>query len=194
MAKAPTSEKIVLKNVRLSFPQIWKPKAFAEGQEPKFQAAFLIDPANAEGKTLLGSLKAEMKRLAIEAFGEQIPKDLKFCVTSGDLKSYDGYKGMMVLSASNSTRPTICNRKLEPVAEGDDQAPYAGCYVNATITLWAQSNQWGKRINANLRAIQFVKDGEAFGRGPVEAEDEFEPLDDSPVGASANTLDDDIAF
>ena len=34
---------IMLKSVRLSFPQIWTPKAYLEGQTPKFSANFLLD-------------------------------------------------------------------------------------------------------------------------------------------------------
>ena len=34
---------ITLKNVRLSFPQIWTAKAFNEGQTKKYSANFLLD-------------------------------------------------------------------------------------------------------------------------------------------------------
>ena len=34
---------IQLKNVRLSFPQIWTPKAYMEGQKAKYSANFLLD-------------------------------------------------------------------------------------------------------------------------------------------------------
>jgi len=51
--------------------------------------------------------------------------------------------------------------------------PYAGCYVNMSIRLWAQDNQFGKRVNAQLRAVQFVKDGEAFGDKPVDPQKEL---------------------
>jgi tripartite-type tricarboxylate transporter receptor subunit TctC len=57
----------------------------------------------------------------------------------------------------------VVGRKLEVLTE-DDNKPFAGCYVNATIRLWAQDNQYGKRINAQLRAVQYVKDGAAFKR------------------------------
>ena len=189
MAKSPTSAVLHLDHVRLSFPVIFKPRAFSAGQEPAFQASFLLDTANAKHATKISELKSQAKKLALEAFGNKIPPDLKVCIGNGDNKEYDGYKGMIYVSARNQTRPTVVNRARNPVAEGDTEAPYAGCYVNATITLWAQNNQYGKRINANLRAIQFVEDGEAFGRGPVAADDEFEMLDDAPVG---NTEADDF--
>jgi hypothetical protein len=54
MAKAPTSDIIKLKNVRLSFARLWKPKAFQEGQDPRFEATFLLDPSNAEHAATIG--------------------------------------------------------------------------------------------------------------------------------------------
>jgi hypothetical protein len=59
----------------------------------------------------------------------------------------------------------------------DDNVVYAGCYVNAIITLWVQNNSYGKRVNAQLDGVQFAKDGEPFGAGGIDA-DEFDLLDD----------------
>ena len=49
-------------------------------------------------------------------------------------------------------------------------------------------NEFGKRINANLRAVQFVKDGEAFGVKPVDAEDEFDVLEGDAAGGDDDFL------
>jgi len=62
----------------------------------------------------------------------------------------------------------------------EDGKPYAGCYVNANIELYAYSHpKGGKGVSASLRAVQFLKDGESFGAGPVNAEDEFEAVEES---------------
>jgi Protein of unknown function (DUF2815) len=194
MAKAITSEPIRLERVRLSFPNIYKPKVFQEGQTPRFQATALLDPSDESHKAQLAKLKAEMMRIAREggvvgADGKILP-EVKLCIGNGNTKSYDGYKDMVYVSMSNTVRPTVVNRAREPVGEGDAQAPYAGCYVNVTCSMWVQNNKFGKRINANLRAIQFVEDGPAFGRAPVDADAEFEALE----GGASGITDDDIAF
>jgi hypothetical protein len=72
----------------------------------------------------------------------------------------------------------VIGRKMEAIGP-DDGIVYAGCYVNATIRLWGQDNQYGKRINAQLRAIQFVKKGDAFGDGDIDVMKEFKALDDT---------------
>ena len=67
-----------------------------------------------------------------------------------------------------------------------DGLPYSGCYVNASIELWAQDNNYGKRINASLRGVQFYRDGDAVaGGGGPASEDEF---DDLAEGADADNL------
>lgn len=181
------SDKILLKKVRLSFPQLFTPRAFQAGQDPRFEASFILDPANKDHAEQIAAIKAEIVRLAGEAFGgpTKIPRDLKTCLVDGNTKDYAGYKDMLVLTSHNKVRPTVVNRQKAPVAEGDPQAPYAGCYVNATVNLWVQNNQFGKRVNASLRAVQFYDDGEAFGRGPVDADSEFEAIGDEPGAPSS---------
>ena len=70
----------------------------------------------------------------------------------------------------------VINRDKTPITE-DDNVVYAGCYVNAIITLWAQNNSYGKRVNAQLDGVQFVRDGEPFGDGGISV-DQFDGFDD----------------
>ncbi|MNP47458.1 hypothetical protein D3C76_1415120 [compost metagenome] len=64
--------------------------------------------------------------------------------------------------------------------------PYSGCYVNVIVDIWAQDNSYGKRINAQLQGIQFVRDGEAFSGGGTSADaSDFEEIAD---GADAEDL------
>jgi hypothetical protein len=72
----------------------------------------------------------------------------------------------------------VVDANLNPLTAGDNVI-YAGCYCNVTVRLWVQNNKWGKSVNAELRGVQFVKDGESFGAAPVKAEDEFKPIADS---------------
>lgn len=199
MGKTVTSEPIPLKGARLSFARLYTPKAFQPGQDPRYEATYLLDPSDAGqlacikgvlsaaaalAKQVHGKVPYEIKKLAAKFIPGQAldpkekPDGIKTGFSDGDDKSYDGYAGMFAIACHNKVRPTVVNRRLEPVAEGDAGAPYSGCYVNAKITLWAQDNQYGKRINANLRSVQFLRDGTAFGIAPVDAEDEFEALED----------------
>ena len=184
MAKSKTSDVIKLPRVRLSFAELFRAKAFQEGQTPYYKATFLLDPSNAAHAKAISQLSAEVKKLAAEAFnGEKLSPD-RICIVDGNTKKYDGWAGMIAISTSNKVRPVVVDRARNPVAEGDTESPYSGCYVNASITLWAQNNKFGKRTNANLRGVQFVDDGEAFGIAPVDADEEFEMLEDAAAPAA----------
>lgn len=190
-----TSEVIHLKNVRLSFPRLFNAKAFRAGQDPRFEASFLLDPSNPEHAEAIKTIKRQAKIVATEEWGNDIPKAVKKCYGSGDEKDYDGYAGMFYIATSNKTRPSVVDRDRSPLT-AEDGKPYAGCYVNATITVWSMDgtklgdSSWGKRINANLRAVQFVRDGEAFGVQPVDAEEEFEDLSDEDFATADDGADD----
>lgn len=192
MAKSMTSDVIKLTEVRLSFPDLFVAKAFTPGTTPKYSATFILDPSNKVHAATIAEIKTAMAKLAAEAFpGEKLGAD-RICLKSGNTKAYDGWKDMVVLTSSNTVRPIVVNRSLVPVVEGDKGAPYAGCFVNATVTLWTQNNSFGKRINANLRGVQFAKDGVAFGVAPVDPEDEFQALGDSAPGTAAADFDIDV--
>lgn len=167
--------KIQLKNVRLSFPSIFKRSEF-NGEQGKFEATFLLNK-----ETQSDQIAAIEKAIdaAIAEAKIKVPSD-KRCLKDGDDFEYDGYAGHMAFKASTNRRPTIIDRDKTPLAE-DDGKPYAGCYVNAIIDIWVQNNNFGKRANSNLFGIQFVKDGEAFGAGDTDVTDEFDSFDDEDI-------------
>lgn len=169
-----------LKNVRLSFPDLYVPKAFKDG-EPKFGATFLVPKTSA--------LHKEIEKAILDAatvkFGAKAAKIIegirsnpnKFCYQDGDTKEYDGYEGCMALRAKRDSRPLIVDADKNPLTQADGK-PYAGCYVNATVEIFAYTNS-GNGISAQLRGVQFVKDGDSFGAGTPVSEDEFDMADGS---------------
>ena len=200
---------IQLANVRLSYPAIWKPKAFAaaspgeQTSEPKYQATALIskttDPKSedfprviVDGKPqpdAVKALQAAIQAVAEEKWGKgKVPKAMNPCLHDGSEKDdTDGYgDGVVFIGASSKNRVPVIDRDLTPLTE-ESGRPYAGCYVNISIKLWAQDNQYGKRVNAQLRAIQFVRKGEPFGEAPVDVNKEFQALPDS--GATDPSLE-----
>lgn len=166
---------IKLPNVRLSFPHLHKAHAMQDDQEPKFSATFLLD-TKVHGK-LLDQIDNVIDRLALDHWKKKI--SFKRCLKDGNEKSeLEGYgDGVWFITASNKARPGVVNRDMSPITE-EDGVIYAGCYVNASIRLWVQDNNWGRRVNAQLRAVQFLRDGDSFGAGPVDVTQEFEAIDE----------------
>ena len=109
---------------------------------------------------------------------------MRFNFRDGDEKAeYDGYADHMYIGASNKARPLVIDRDRSPLT-AQDGCPYSGCYVNATITIFAYDNQ-GKGISASLGGVQFYRDGDAFAGGGVASEDDF---DDLSVGEEEESL------
>lgn len=180
--------KIKLKNVRLAFPSLFEAKTVNGEGKPAFSAVFLVDPADPQVK----EINAAIDQVASDKWGAKAAALVKtaraadkVCLHNGDLKAaYDGFAGNLYVSARNPIRPLVVGLDKSPLAEKDGK-PYAGCYVNAVVELWAQDNAYGKRVNATLMGVQFARDGDAFAGGGVASEDDFEALAD---GAAAGEL------
>lgn len=167
--------KIKLHNVRLSFPSLFR-KAVFNGEETKYEATFLLDKEAHADK--IKEIEGVMMAMQKDTLKTKLKED-KLCLKDGDGVEYGGYAGNMSIKASSPKRPMVIDRDKTPLVENDERL-YAGCYVNAVVELWAQNNQWGKRINANLLGVQFFKDGEPFADGVVATDDDFDAFDDDP--------------
>lgn len=180
--------KIKLTGVRLAFPQLFEAATVNGEGKPAFSASFLLDPQDPQVK----NIEAAIEQVAKDKWGAKagdmlktLRKADKTALHDGDLKSqYSGFEGMLYISARSAVRPLVIDRDKSALTEADGK-PYAGCYVNASVELWAQDNNYGKRINASLGGVQFFKDGDAFAGGGAASEDEFE---DVSAGADAESL------
>jgi hypothetical protein len=175
------NKNIIIKNVRLSFPALFQPTAFTPGDTPKYSASFLLDKvANAAD---IKRIQAEVQRVIAEKWGTKKPANLKSCLHEGSEKEYDGYdEDIMFISSSNNKKPVLVDKNPKIALEDEDARLFAGCYVNASISLWAQDNKWGKRINANIAAVQYNRAGEPFGEGAVNAETTFDNIEEEEDG------------
>ncbi len=178
---ASASEMVKLTNVRIAFPNLFEPKAFNGQGKEYFSASFIMEKDNPQ----VEMINAVIDRLAKEQWKDKAAIHLKaarstdkVALHDGDLKAnYEGFADHVYIQASNTVRPTVLDAKCNPLAESDGK-PYAGSYVNAHIQLWVQDNQYGKRINATLCGVQFVRDGDAFGGGArVSSVDDFEVVE-----------------
>jgi len=204
-----TSEPIRIRG-RQSFLRLIEPKPFDGKGEPRWEATTLLDPADtlqlesiklviktsAEvAKKAWGLVPLELRRItAVFVPGAPVPDiktkpdGIEIAFYDGSSKEYDGYEGMFVVPAHNSKlRPAVAGRNGKEVVPGDKQFPYSGCLGITSITIWAQDNQYAKRLGVNLRGVQFVE-GEpkypAFGQGAIAADEEFQALEDSDEGSS----------
>jgi hypothetical protein len=203
--------RIKLEGVRLSFADIWRPKSIKRqdgtSSPPKFSANALIPKdgdltAVVGGKRMpimVGLKKAKQEAIA-KKLGAEKAKTLKikssaYAVKDGDEENYDGYEGNWYVSANNTKQPKLIGRDKRPLTEADGIL-YSGCYVNMIITLWYQpagvknDNPVPHAVYASLEAIQFVRDGEAFGAAGVDVDEDFEDLTDDEDDLDDDDVDD----
>lgn len=183
--------KLKLENVRLSFPHLFEAQEF----QGKYRySATLLVPADGAVKK---QVDAEIMRVATEKWQgkaksvleDVLPNKKECCWIKGERKGdYDGYAGTWALTAyrkQSDGRPLVFDQGKHPLAEKDGK-PYAGCYVDALVEIYAQDSKesGGKGIRCALLGVQFRADGDAFAAGSVAVADDFDDLGD---GASADS-------
>lgn len=187
------SIKLSIAGARLSFPDLFTAVQY-QGTGPfSYRCTLLVDGENypctyknGEGKTVKTTIKKAIEMEAKAKWADKAAKILQLaptskagiCFVDGNTKEYDGYADKWALSATrpqDKGRPAIVDRDKQPLAAADGK-PYGGCYVNASVELWAQDNGHGKTIRCGLLGVQFLKDGDAFGGGSPADPNDFEEL------------------
>lgn len=168
--------RVVLKNVRLSFPVLFTPEQFDGAGKARYSASFLVVPGSDNDKAVRAAIKEE----ATKTWGAKADTHLKafennsgkFCYQDGNLKEYDGYQDHFCLAShrgEDAGPPKVVDKDKSDLPEKSGK-PYAGCYVNAVVDVWAQTGQY-PGIRSTLVAVQFAADGDAFAGAPASADD-----------------------
>ena len=190
------SSTLRLRHVRLSFPHLFTPWVGKETKgEPKYKASFLLE---GDAENLANAKKAFdhcaricYKRGSAKKGEDTTPRneDKLFLRPCDGKVKWDGYNaGEWYVTASTSQKggkPAVFDNRKD--REGnwarlteEDNRIYAGCYVNATLVVKANT-KFGT-ISAFIQAVQFAGDGEPFAAGKVNANEEFgdtDPEEDS---------------
>jgi len=187
MAKKKVELKLRLDNVRTSFCKIFEAEAVKKGDKPAYSCHFIFEEKDPQVKTVRQALRkiahAKWGKEAGDRVLKQMMRNDRVCLHNGndkldgDEKIMEGYADRYYISSRSYVRPTAIHRDRSPLTE-EDGIIFSGCYVNCYISLWAQTGQYGKRINAQLQGVQFVKTGESFGGGKAADPDVFDTLAD----------------
>lgn len=190
--KAAREGVVTLKNVRLSFPHLFEPTASVEDGPKKYRATFLMDPETDDGKANIKKLEAAIKKAATGVWKGNADKirakldndrsglrDGDDCTNqAGDV--YSGYEGQKVIGATNGRKVKVLRRDKSNIDSTEAAEIYAGCYVNAVISIWAtdQKKHGGNGIFATLEIVQYAKKGEPFGASELDEDDYLDDMGD----------------
>lgn len=185
---ATPNGEIRLNNVRLSYPNLFTPKAGQDGGEPKYSAALILDKRS--GAAQIESIKKIRDAIADDFWKGKRPAGVKFCLRDGmEKEDVEGYgPDVMFFNASSQRQPVLVHQDpRKPVTKEEAHVLYPGCYVNVVVRFWCQDNKFGKRINAELKAVQFCRSGDPLGGGtPVDPTKAFDTVEDTPAGDSGD--------
>lgn len=167
--------KLILKNVRISYPDIFTPgKKFG-----KFGSQFRFDKESGVKEQIENAINEQ----GLAAFGKEWEKIKKGLVNKGKLfrinegadKDYDED---YFISVHNAIRPNVVGRDAQPITKEDDII-YPGCRVDAWVDVSAyEQKEYGPVVSVKLLAVQFRKDDTPYsGRTGLMPKD-FTPITD----------------
>ena len=180
---------IRIDNVRASYPHLAEPyltdEDKAAGKKGKFGIVAMLEKStHLAAKNLV---KKAIEKLLSDNQNAKVPT-AKWCLSDGDDHEKSENEGNWLISARESKRPS-CRDKRAATMSTDEVADafYGGCYVNVLIRPWYQDGVkvgkgFGKRVNAGLVAVQFCRDGEAFGEGRIDDDGVFDADGDDGMG------------
>jgi hypothetical protein len=186
------STKVITGKVRFSYVNIFKSRAFREGQDAKYSLCVLIPK---EDKATLKKIKAAIDEAVSEGISSKWkgkkPANLKLPLRDGDEERADEaaeYEGMYFLNATSTQKPGIVDKDLNEILDPDEV--YSGCWGRVSLNFYPFDVSGNRGVGVGLNNVQKLKDGERLGSARASAEsdfgDDFEDYDEDD--------DDDLPF
>ena len=132
MAKQ-NNTKVVTGIVRLSYANIWEPKAPLGGGDARYSCSLIIPKSD---KETVDAINAAIECAIQEGIG-------------------------WFINANSKTAPQVVDRQVRPIL--DRSEIYSGVYAKASINLYAFSVNGNKGVACGLGNIQKIRDGEPLG-------------------------------
>ncbi|MGX7092411.1 DUF2815 family protein [Hutsoniella sourekii] len=167
--------RVLLPEVRLSYPFIWEPRAQFDGGKEKYSVSLLIDKGDTETIKKVKQAIQNAAKAGVNKFGGKVPdiSKLRTPLRDGDERDDTAYHGHYFINASSLQAPQIVDGNVAPIIDRNEV--YAGVYANVTINLYAYNVNGNRGIAAGLGNIQKVRDGESLG-GRTSASSDFQTL------------------
>jgi hypothetical protein len=193
---------VLLPEVRLSYAYLAQPYV-GRGDNGNAKASFTAHGLFKAGSAAHNAIREAIRKCAAAGWGAQADSVLqqlqgqdKLCLHDGNVTKggADPYKDMLFVSSSNSRKPRCLvtrNGVNVEIGPDDPMFPYSGCWANVMVDIWPQGadgkpSQFGKRINATLTGVQFLRHDEAFsGGGRVAKAEEFPQMETAGADAPA---------
>ena len=171
------SNTIVTGEVRLSYVNVFEPRANQNGGDPKYQVTVLLPKSDTVTKANIDrEIQAELQNGVATKFGGQMPAMPAIPIHDGDGRRPNNgepfgeeCRGCWVFTASSKQRPEVVDENCQPILSAT--SVYSGCYGRVSIRFFAYNQAGKKGIGCGLGNVQKLRDGEPLGGGSTAAQD-----------------------
>lgn len=171
--------KVVTNTVRLSYANVWTPRAANDGSEPKYSASIIIPKTDMD---TVGAIEKAIEvaiQEGVGKFGGKIPPraTLKLPLRDGDAERPDdeAYKNAYFLNATSKLAPGIVDKHVQPIL--DHSEVYSGVYARVSLNFYAFNTSGNRGVACGLGNIQKIRDGEPLG-GKTAPGADFSSIED----------------
>lgn len=171
--------KVVTGTVRLSYANIWTPRAANDGSEPKYSASIIIPKSDTATVDAIKKAIEVAIQEGVGKFGGKIPPrtTLKLPLRDGDEERPDdeAYKNAYFLNATSKLAPGIVDKHVQPIL--DHSEVYSGVYARVSLNFYAFNTSGNRGVACGLGNIQKIRDGEPLG-GKTAPSADFGSIED----------------
>lgn len=154
---------------RVSFPKLADPADLSGKYEIN-----LLFPKGEAITVLNDAIKAAIEK----KWGSKPPKNLHFPVKDGDEMSYAGHESCHVATFRSKDKPPLVGTEkvngaylaIEP------REVYGGCYARVSFSAYGYDFNGKLGVALDLKAVQKIRDGDAFGAAPADVNVDFDDL------------------
>ena len=160
---------VVTGECRLSFVNLMEPKAFKEGDEPKYSVTAIIPKTDTKTvEAIKAAIQAAAEKGAQKHFGGRVPTNVANTFKDGDTEvddmgdlkniKYPEYKGSYFIRLASKNRPKVLDANRQEII--DPTQVYSGVYGRVSMTFFAYSGDGKRGVSAGLNNVMITRDGE----------------------------------
>ena len=157
--------KVITKEVRLSYVNLFQPRAGNEGQEPKYGCTLLIPKSD---KETYSKLIAAQEDAIAKKWPSKRPAKIATTLHDGDdVRPSDGEpfapecRGHWVMAVSSKAKPNVVDQALQPIT--DPARLVSGDYARVSINSYAYEVNGKRGVSFGLNNVQLLRKGTPLG-------------------------------
>lgn len=151
------STKVVTGEVRLSYANVWEPRASMIGGKEKYSASLIIPKSDTKTlEAIERAIDAAIEQ-GIGKFGGKKPNKaaLKLPLRDGDIGKEDAaYQDAFFVNTNAVRAPQIVDENVNPILERSEV--YSGVYARVSINFYAYNVNGNRGVACGLGNIQVV--------------------------------------